>query len=59
MITIHSIEEMLMFYTSFGGIRKESVNGFSYIFPERQSSVRFWGELHGFSAANALSLIHI
>ena len=53
MITIHSIEEMLMFYTSVGGIRKESVNGFSYIFPERQSSVRFWGELHGFSAANA------
>lgn len=53
MITIHSIDEMLNYYASLGGVRKDSANGFRYVFPQHRSAVRFWGELHGFSAADA------
>ena len=53
MITIHSIEDMLNFYASLGGVRKDSINGFCYMFPRRNSKVRFWGDLHGFSVADA------
>ena len=35
MITIHSIEDMLNFYASLGGVRKDSINGFCYMFPRR------------------------
>lgn len=53
MVTIHSIEEMLNFYISLGGLRKDAANGFRYVFPRQHSKVRFWGDLHGFSAADA------
>lgn len=53
MVTIHSIEEMLNYYVSLGGLRKDAVNGFRYVFPRQHSKVRFWGDLHGFSAADA------
>ena len=53
MVTIHSIEEMLNYYISLGGLRKDAVNGFRYVFPRQHSKVRFWGDLHGFSAADA------
>lgn len=53
MITIYSIEDMLNFYASLGGVRKDSINGFCYMFPRRNSKVRFWGDLHGFSVADA------
>lgn len=52
MIIIRSIEEMLMFYTSLGGEQRESINGIHYIFPNQKSNIRFWGELHSFSAAD-------
>lgn len=48
MVTIHSIEEMLNYYVSLGGLRKDAVNGFRYVFPRQHSKVRFWGDLHGF-----------
>ena len=53
MVTIHSIEEMLNFYISLGGLRKDAANGYRYEFPRQHSKVRFWGDLHGFSAADA------
>ena len=53
MVTIHSIEEMLNYYISLGGLRKDAVNGFRYVFPRQHSKVRFWGDLHGFSVADA------
>lgn len=53
MIVIHSIEEMFAFYLSLGGTRENAVNGFFYRFPGRDSYIRFWGELRGFSAASA------
>lgn len=53
MVTIHSIEEMLNYYISLGGLRKDAANGFRYVFPRQHSKVRFWGDLHGFSAADA------
>ena len=53
MITIHRIEELFSFYVSLGGIRKSTENGFLYVFPKQNSKVRFWGNLHGFSAADA------
>lgn len=43
MVTIHSIEEMLNFYISLGGLRKDAANGFRYVFPRQHSKVRFWG----------------
>ena len=53
MVTIHSIEEILTFYISLGGLRKDTANGFCYVFPRQHSKVCFWGDLHGFSAADA------
>ena len=53
MVTIRSIDELFNFYISLGGIRKNTENGFRYIFPRQNSKVRFWGDLHGFSAADA------
>ncbi|WP_195840480.1 helix-turn-helix transcriptional regulator [Clostridium porci] len=53
MITIHSIDEMLDFYISLGGVKKNALNGFHYAFPGEHSKVRFWGDLRGFSAADA------
>ena len=53
MVTIHSIEELLNFFISLGGLRKDAANGFRYVFPRQHSKVRFWGDLHGFSAADA------
>ena len=53
MVTIRSIDELFNFYISLGGIRKSTENGFRYIFPRQNSKVRFWGDLHGFSAADA------
>lgn len=53
MITIRSIDEMLTMYSSFGGIRKDVENGFQYMFPHKKSKMRFWGNLHGFCAADA------
>lgn len=41
MVTIHSIEEMLNYYISLGGLRKDAVNGFRYVFPRQHSKVRF------------------
>ncbi len=37
MVTIHSIEEMLNYYISLGGLRKDAVNGFRYVFPRQHS----------------------
>ena len=31
MVTIHSIEEILTFYISLGGLQKDTANGFCYI----------------------------
>ena len=53
MITIHSVEEMLNFYSLLGGVRQETVNGFCYVFPKQRSKVRFWGNLRNFSVADA------
>ncbi len=53
MIVLHSIDEMFQFYITFGGERMEVKNGFCYNFPDTDSHVRFWGNLHGFSAAAA------
>ena len=39
MVTIHSIEEMLNYYISLGGLRKDAVNGFRYVFPRQHSKV--------------------
>lgn len=52
MIVIRSVDEMLDFYSSLGGLRKDAENGFRYVFPEQRSSVRFWGSLPGFSVAD-------
>lgn len=53
MITIRGMDELFNFYVSLGGKRKSTENGFLYIFPKHNSKVRFWGDLHGFSAADA------
>lgn len=53
MITIHNAEETFMFYASMGAKRVDVENGFCYLFPDQVSSVRVWGDLHGFSAATA------
>lgn len=53
MVTIRRIDELFNFYVSLGGIRKNTENGFLYIFPKQNSKIHFWGDLHGFSAADA------
>ena len=53
MITIHNISEMIAFYTSLGGERKQTQNGFCYLFPSQNSYVKFWGDLNGFSLSDA------
>lgn len=53
MVTIRNIDELFNFYISLGGIRKSTENGFLYIFPKQNAKIRFWGDLHGFSAADA------
>ncbi|CAM1379026.1 hypothetical protein FF3_00806 [Fretibacterium fastidiosum] len=39
MVTIHSIEEMLNFYISLGGLREDAANGFRYVFPRQHSKI--------------------
>lgn len=53
MITIHSIEEMFLFYASMGARRVDTENGFCFVFPDKISYVRFWGDLNGFATACA------
>lgn len=53
MITIHNIEEMFLFYTSMGARWVDTENGFCFVFPDKTSYVRFWGDLNGFAVACA------
>lgn len=53
MITIHSVEEMLNYYSLLGGVRQETENGYCYVFPRQRSKVRFWGNLRNFFVADA------
>lgn len=52
MITIHGIDETILFYGSLGAERKELGNCTLFTFFDKASHVRFWGDLHGFCAAS-------
>ena len=52
MITIHNIEETLLFYGSLGARRQDLGNGVAFSFNDEVSHVRFWGDLHGFCVAS-------
>ena len=52
MITIHNVDETLLFYGSLGAERKEVGNGILFTFFDKTSYVRFWGDLHGFCVAS-------
>ena len=51
MVTIHNIDETLRFYGSFGAKQMDVENGTCFIFPDKSSYIRFWGNLHGFCVA--------
>ena len=52
MITIHNIDETLLFYGSLGAEQKEIGNCTLFTFFDKTSYVRFWGDLHGFCVAS-------
>lgn len=52
MVTIHNVDETLMFYASLGATQRETGNGSWFTFPDQTSYVRFWGDLHGFCVAS-------
>ena len=52
MITIHNIDETILFYGSLGAERKEAGNCTLFTFFDKTSYVRFWGDLHGFCVAS-------
>ena len=52
MITIHNVDETLLFYGSLGAERKEVGNGILFTFFDKTSYVRFWGDLRGFCVAS-------
>ena len=52
MVTIHSIEDTLLFYGSFGAEQRDMGNGTCITFPDKGSHIRFWGDLHGFCVAS-------
>ena len=53
MITIHDVDETILFYGSLGAERKETGNCTLFSFFDAASYVRFWGDLHGFCVASA------
>ena len=52
MITIHNIDETVLFYGSLGAERKEIRNCTVFTFFDKASHVRFWGDLRGFCVAS-------
>ncbi len=52
MITIHNVDETLLFYGSLGAERKEVGNCTLFTFFDKTSHVRLWGDLHGFCVAS-------
>lgn len=52
MITIHNVDETLLFYGSLGAERKEIGNCTAFTFFDETSHVRFWGDLRGFCVAS-------
>ena len=52
MITIHSIDETLLFYGSLGAKKTDTRNGSLFTFSDQSSYVQFWGDLPGFCAAS-------
>lgn len=51
MITIHNIDETLLFYGSLGATRRDMGNGACFSFLDPSSYVRLWGDLHSFCVA--------
>lgn len=52
MITIHNVDETILFYGSLGAERKDVGNCTSFTFFDKTSHVRFWGDLQGFCVAS-------
>ena len=52
MITIHNVDETVLFYGSLGAVRKEIGNCTLFTFFDKTSHVRFWGDLYGFCVAS-------
>ena len=51
MVTIRNIDETFRFYGSFGAKQMDVGNGTCFTFPDKNSYIRFWGDLHGFCVA--------
>ena len=51
MVTIRNIDETFRFYGSFGAKQMDVENGTCFTFPDKNSYIRFWGDLHGFCVA--------
>ena len=51
MVTIRNIDETFRFYGSFGAKQMDVENGTCFTFPDKESYIRFWGDLHGFCVA--------
>lgn len=52
MITIHNVDETVLFYGSLGAERKKIGNCTAFTFFDQTSHVRFWGDLRGFCTAS-------
>ena len=52
MITIHNVDETVLFYGSLGAERKDIGNCTLFTFFDKTSHVRFWGDLQGFCVAS-------
>ena len=52
MITIHNVDETVLFYGSLGAERKEIGNCTAFTFFDKTSHVHFWGDLRGFCVAS-------
>lgn len=52
MITIHNVDETVLFYGSLGAERKEIGNCTAFTFFDKTSHVHLWGDLRGFCVAS-------